>query len=232
MNPDTALAIETADAIEPVHTGALNLADHLEALRGSSQRHRVSPRERIVSEGEEADRIFRIVTGCVRLCRHLEGGRRPIADFLFAGDIFGLSTIPAYALSAEAVSPVSLIAYPRAAFETLALINPRVKSEMMEYMARSLMRAQGQLFVLNCQGARERLASFLLRMHGQGQLAYGDRLDLPMGRQDIADHLGLSVETVSRTFTALRRSGLIEIVNTQLVIIKNLPALRLLAEGL
>jgi cAMP-binding proteins - catabolite gene activator and regulatory subunit of cAMP-dependent protein kinases len=135
-------------------------------------------------------------------------------------------------LSAEAVSPVSLIAYPRAAFETLALINPRVKSEMMEYMARSLMRAQGQLFVLNCQGARERLASFLLRMHGQGQLAYGDRLDLPMGRQDIADHLGLSVETVSRTFTALRRSGLIEIVNTQLVIIKNLPALRLLAEGL
>ena len=85
------------------------------------------------------------------------------------------------------------------------------------------------MFVLGCQKAKERLASFLLSFADRVGLVYGDRLDLPMSRQDIADHLGLTAETVSRMITALRNEGTILVPGSQQIVLRDMVALRALA---
>lgn len=228
MTPDTALSFEAFDATSM--TDAENgLATSLLRMSPPSFRLRLKPGERIAQQGGTAEHIFRVVTGCVRLCRHLAGGRRPIADFLFAGDFWGLGESSCYQFSAEAVSPVSLIAYRRAAFEQSVAGNEDLSRALSRHLTAALARAQAQILLLNCQSARERVAAFLLRLADPH--SDESRVSLPMSRHDIADHLGLSVETVCRALTHMRKAGIIEIANPQLIVIRKSSALRSVAEG-
>jgi len=113
--------------------------------------------------------------------------------------------------------------------DRLAEENPAVGTQLLCHLSANLLTAQQHLFVLGCQKARERVASFLLRLADRIDLTYGDRLDLSMSRQDIADHLGLTIETISRTITALRSDGIVLIPNTNQIVLRDMAALRALA---
>src|SRR5262249_52387022 len=161
-----------------------------------------------------ADQIYRIVGGTVRLCRYMPDGRRYIVDFLLPGDLMGFFESPDLPVCAEAVTDVSLIAFPRACFDQLAEENAEVRAHLLRHLSCNLLIGQQHLFVLGCQNARERVASFFLKMADRMGASCGDRLDLPMSRQDIADHLGLTIETISRTITGLRGAGVVFVPNT------------------
>jgi CRP/FNR family transcriptional regulator, nitrogen fixation regulation protein len=207
----------------------LTLNDHLRALQPYSARRHFSRNETIFSEGDPADTVYKIISGTVRICRHTSDGRRHIADFAMPGDLLGFLECADQPATAEAVTEVTLIAYPRTRFDRLAESSPAVRSQVLCHLSASLLEARHHLFVLGCQCAKERVASFLLRLADRTDVMPGERLDLPMGRQDIADHLGLTVETVCRAISALRGEGLVTVPNSHQLILNDIEALRVLA---
>jgi len=207
----------------------LTLADHLRSLQRYSARLHFARNEMLFDEADPADHVYKIVSGTVRLCRHTPDGRRHITDFLLPGDMIGFLECADQPAMAEAVSPVTVIAYPRNRIDALAETDPSIRARILCHLSSNLLEAQRQLFVLGCQNAKERLASFLLRLADRTDVMQGDRLDLPMGRQDIADHLGLTIETVSRAITTLKAQGYLVVPNTHQLILANVPALRALA---
>ena len=208
---------------------AVTLADHLERIEAHGVRLSFARNEPIFAQDDPADQVYRIISGTVRVCRYMPDGRRYIVDFLLPGDLMGFVESPDLPASAESVTDVTLVAFPRACFDRLAEDNSDVRTQLLRHLSYNLLTAQQHLFVLGCQKARERVASFLLRLADRMGAACGDRLDLPMSRQDIADHLGLTVETISRTITGLRNTGAVLVPNTHQVVLRDMAALRNLA---
>jgi CRP/FNR family nitrogen fixation transcriptional regulator len=163
----------------------------------------------IYCEGDEAAFFFQVVSGAVRTHKILSDGRRQIDAFHLPGDFFGLGCSGEHRFSAEAIGDASIVAYRRASLEALALSDPALARQVIDAMMRSLQRAQDHVVLLGRKSAVEKIASFLLEL--SGRLAHDDDLDLPMSRIDIADHLGLTIETVSRSLTQLERDGLISL---------------------
>lgn len=221
---------DVSATISPTSPQSLN--GRLRALHDLSTRERFARNETIFDEGDAADRVYKIICGTVRLCRHTPDGRRHIADFMFPGDLVGFAEFDAHPYTAEAVSDVTLSSYPRACFEQWNKAEPEFRTRLLSHLALSMLATQQQLFVLGCRNAKERVANFLLRMAERTDTPQGERLELPMGRQDIADHLGLTIETVCRTITALRGVGLVTVPNTHQLILSDMAGLRALAEGI
>lgn len=207
----------------------VTLTDYLLRIQEYGARQHFARNETVFNQDDPADQVYRIVSGTVRLCRYMPDGRRYIVDFLLPGDLMGFVESPDLPASAEAVSEVTLVAFPRVCFDRLAEENPGVRTQLLCHLSANLLTAQQHLFVLGCQKARERVASFFLRLADRSDLTCGDRLDLPMSRQDIADHLGLTIETISRTITALRSEGIVLVPNTNHVVLRDMVALRALA---
>ncbi|HEY8948677.1 MAG TPA: helix-turn-helix domain-containing protein [Rhizomicrobium sp.] len=205
------------------------LSDHLRSLQRYSARLHFARNEALFDEASPADTVYKIVSGTVRICRHAPDGRRHISDFLLPGDLIGFLECADQPATAEAVSAVTVIAYPRNRIDALAETDPSIRTRILCHLSSNLLEAQRQLFVLGCQNAKERLASFLLRLADRLDVMQGDRLDLPMSRQDIADHLGLTIETVSRAMTALKTHGYVAVPNSHQLILSNIPALRAIA---
>lgn len=205
------------------------LSDHLTRLKDCAVRLRFHRGDVIAAAGNTAAHIYVVSAGCLRLIHHAQDGRRHVADFLFGGEVWGLGDARTFALTAEAVSPTTITAYPRQQFDRLGEGNNRLRAEIFAHLSASIQRAHQHLFLLSCLSARERVATFLTRMMQKSQLVYGSRLDLPMGRQDIADHLGLTVETVCRALAALRAENLIEVPNAHLVVVRDASALSAVA---
>jgi CRP/FNR family nitrogen fixation transcriptional regulator len=170
---------------------------------------RLAKGEELFAEGEAAEYFYKVVAGTVRTYKLLSDGRRQIDAFQLAGDIFGIEAGTEHRFSAEAVGGVTVIAYRRSSLDRLTREHPAFGEQVMSSMIRSLERAQDHMLLLGRKTAQEKIATFLLdlaeRMHEDHQF------DLPMLRSDIADHLGLTIETVSRTLTALGRKGLIKL---------------------
>ena len=207
----------------------VTLTGHLLRIQEYGARLHFVRNETIFNQDDPADQVYRIVSGTVRLCRYMPDGRRYIVDFLLPGDVMGFVESPDLPVCAEAVTEVTLLAFPRICFDRLAEENPDVRTQLLCHLSANLLTAQQHLFVLGCQKARERVASFLLRLADRTDISCGERLDLPMGRQDIADHLGLTIETISRTITALRTEGLVLIPNASQIVLRDMVALRALA---
>ncbi len=208
-----------------------NLQEHLSVLRGFASTQRFSRNETIFQEGDRAATIYRVVVGTIRLCRHTPDGRRHIADFALTGDLFGVFGSPEHVFTAEAVTDVTLVAYPRTQLDRLSDRDPRFRANILSHLSSTLMTAQLHTFVLGCQSAKERLASFLIR-HAErtGAMATG-KLQLSMGRQDIADHLGLTIETICRAVTALKNEKTIAVPSIHQIELRNIEALCELSEG-
>jgi CRP/FNR family nitrogen fixation transcriptional regulator len=173
--------------------------------------------EEIFGEGEASRHVYRVVSGAVRTYRLLSDGRRQIVEFHTVGDIFGLDGQSCHALGAEAVGETVLQVMRRSTF-----LQAQGSAAAISTLLKKFHRAQAHMLLLGRHTACERVASFLLDFR---ERAGANVFDLPMSRQDIADYLGLTIETVSRTFTQLQAAGQIDLASYRRVILLNRGAL-------
>jgi len=192
-----------ATATQPQHVEATTIERHPNGIRRTFIKG-----EELFAEGDPAEFFYKVVSGTVRTCKLLSDGRRQIEAFHLPGDIFGLENGQDHRFTAEAVEDVVVVSFRRNRFTSLLHDDPAFGDQLMSSMICSLERAHDHMVLLGRKTAQEKLATFLLDM--ANRLSKGDRFDLPMQRTDIADHLGLTIETVSRTLTQLVRDGLIK----------------------
>ncbi len=188
----------------------------------------------ICAEDEKAEHIYNIRSGAVRLSKMLSDGRRQITGFLFAGDFFGLSCKDKYSFTAEAITEVKICRFNRTKIIESFQDYPRLGERVFDMTRTELNSTHDQMLLLGRKTAKEKLCSFLIIMKeksGRINVRDENEVDIPMSRSDIADYLGLTVETVSRQFTNLHKLGLIELDGAHRVFLKNSKALLALAEG-
>jgi CRP/FNR family transcriptional regulator, nitrogen fixation regulation protein len=176
----------------------------------------------IYGENEPADYLYKVVSGTVRTYKVLVDGRRQIGAFYLPGDMFGLETSDEHSFSAEAISDCKIIVIKRSAVIALAAKDNDVARQMWALTARELERLQEHNLIL-IKSAQERVAGFLLEMADRA--SGNGAVELPMSRQDIADYLGLTIETVSRTLTHLEKTAAIEVPTSRRIVLRNRSAL-------
>jgi CRP/FNR family transcriptional regulator, nitrogen fixation regulation protein len=177
----------------------------------------------IFGENEPAEYLYKVVSGSVRTYKILSDGRRQVGGFYLPGDIFGLEFADEHTLSAEAVSDAKVLVVKRSALTALANRDPSVAEQLFALTGRELHRVQDRILLL-IKNARERVASFLLEMAERA--SENNTIELPMPRQDIADYLGLTIETVSRTLTSLETASTIEVSPcSRRIVLRNRAAL-------
>jgi CRP/FNR family transcriptional regulator, nitrogen fixation regulation protein len=179
--------------------------------------------EEIFAEGDKAAYVYKVLSGVVRTSKLLSDGRRQIDAFHLAGDIFGIEAGDEYRFCAESVGNCVVVAYRRSHLAALTGSDAQLGQDMTMGMMRSLVRAQNHMLLLGRKSALEKIATFLLDM--AARTADDSTLDLPMSRTDIADHLGLTIETVSRSFTQLERQGIIGLPSARRIVLSNRAAL-------
>jgi CRP/FNR family nitrogen fixation transcriptional regulator len=177
----------------------------------------------IYGENEPADYIYKVISGTVRTYKVLNDGRRQIGAFYLPGDIFGLEMGEEHTFSAEAISDAKVLVIKRSTVVGLAARDNEVARQLWDLTGRELRRVQDHILLL-IKTAQERVASFLLEM--AARMPASNTFELPMSRQDIADYLGLTIETVSRTLTHLESAAAIELPSSRRVVIRNGSALR------
>jgi CRP/FNR family transcriptional regulator, nitrogen fixation regulation protein len=175
----------------------------------------------IFGENEPADYLYKVVSGSVRTYKILSDGRRQVGGFYLPGDLFGLEFADEHTLSAEAISDAKVLVVKRSALTALAGHDALVAQQLFNLTGRELRRVQDRILLL-VKSAQERVASFLLEM---AERVSGNSIDLPMSRQDIADYLGLTIETVSRTLTSLECAAAIEVPTSRRIVLRNRSAL-------
>lgn len=212
-----------AHPLTVVPAAVVGAPDALATFPGAVSRY--ARNEEIFGEGDPAEFIYRIRSGTVRLSRILADGRRMIGSFVFAGDSFGIEAGDEHSFSAEAVSDCEIVATPRLVVFRRAESDHAFSHQLWQAAVSELAGARRHMLVLGCQSALERVSSFLLDMARRN--ASGDRIvTLPMSRQDIADYLGLTIETVSRTITQLTERGAIEVPSSRTIVLRNPSLLR------
>ena len=175
----------------------------------------------IVCEGDPADYIFLVLDGIVRSCRTFQDGARSIADFYLPRELFGWTDLN-HPLSAEAATNAMVLYLKRSALLAVAARDSRIGSFLLAATTNELRRTQEHALLMS-RSARCRVATFLLDL--SRRLGTTKYLDLPMSHQDIADHLGLTIETVSRTITELERSELIARLSPRTLLLLNRASL-------
>ena len=193
----------------------------------------IDPGQTFIAEGEPAGHFFNMTRGTAKLYKLLPDGRRQITGFGQTGDFLGLAVSSTYAFSAEAITPVRACRFSRRKLTSLLDDFPAMERRLLEVASNELVVAQAQMLLLGRKTARERVASFLLAQRERARACYEplDTIDLPMTRGDIADYLGLTIETVSRTLTKFKKDGLIGLPNYSSVTLTDDEGLQELAEG-
>ena len=187
--------------------------------------HFASDRQ-IYAEGDEARSFYKVVSGVVRICRFLSDGRRQIDAFHMQGEMCGFEAGADHRMSAEAVSDCTVIAYRRRGLEAMVCRDDRLGSWFFSHAMTCLAVAREHSLLLGRGSAAQKIAAFLQEIadrEGSDSL-----IDLPMSRQDIADYLGLTIETVSRTLSQFERDGTIALPTARRVVLKDRRALRTL----
>lgn len=176
-------------------------------------RRTVAKNKAIMSEGDANDSLYVVVHGSFRLTKHLEDGRRQVTGFLFKGDFAGVRPTEASAYTAEALEDSLVCLFPHRFLDEVALSSPGVKDRLIARGQTEYHKAQDHIVLLGKKSAEERVLSFIdLLDRSIGRNGENGRRDvpLPMSRQDIADYLGLRLETLSRTLAALKKKSAIE----------------------
>jgi CRP-like cAMP-binding protein len=177
----------------------------------------------IYGENEPAEYLYKVISGTVRTYKVLVDGRRQIGAFHVPGDVFGFETGEEHTFSAEAITDCKVAVIKRAALSAAAMRDNEVARYMWTLTARELQRVQSHMLLL-IKSAQERVATFLLEM--AQRVSAGGAVELAMSRQDIADYLGLTIETVSRTLTQLEKNAAIEVSTSRRIVLRNHSALR------
>jgi CRP/FNR family nitrogen fixation transcriptional regulator len=175
--------------------------------------------EEIYGEGEATEQVYKVLRGVVRTYKLLEDGRRQIGAFYFPGDIFGLELCEHYGSTAEAVVTTQVAVFQRRHIIAAASCSTEVARELWTRAALNLHHAESHMLLLGRKTALERVEAFLVEMGRRSQRA--GRLNLPMSRRDIADYLGLTLETVSRTLSQLQSAGGLELSGARRIALHN-----------
>ncbi|WP_247870362.1 helix-turn-helix domain-containing protein [Ochrobactrum sp. CGA5] len=175
----------------------------------------------VYAEGEKCDALYKVASGGVRIFRLLADGRRQISAFCLPGEMFGFESGTTHHFFAETLCNTVISCWP--AVSTSRTLD----ADLLTMAIQALVRAQEHLLVLGRQDATQRIAAFFLEMaERQDEL---EHVELPMSRNDIADYLGLSLETVSRTFSRLKCKGDIRLLSLRRVELVNRRHLEKLA---
>ena len=195
------------------------LADTLETMGAAMSYARNAE---IYGENEPTDYIYKLVSGTVRTSKILNDGRRQIGEFYLPGDLFGHEVGSEHSFAAEAITNAKVIVIKRSAIEALAARDNDLARQLWAMTGRELQRMQEHILLL-IKTAQERVVGFLLEM--AERIKSTNEVELPMSRQDIADYLGLTIETVSRTLTNLENSAAIALPSSRRIVLRNRAAL-------
>jgi len=212
-----------ASAPRPPRAAVTGRSAWADALRMMGATIAYSRNEEVYGEDEPAEFVYLVTSGAIRTYKLLSDGRRQIAAFRLPGDIFGLEAGETHAFTAEAIADSSVIVVRRSAVLAHAARDGAVARDMWAETARDLGRAQDLLLLLGRKSAQERVATFLLEMADRA--TYGGAIELPMSRQDIADYLGLTIETVSRTLSQMEHAATIALPSCRRIELRNRPLL-------
>ena len=207
--------------------------DELACIQAIVRQLRFASGQMLFQEGDDADTVFNVVYGIIKLYKLLPDGRRQITGFLIPGDFLGIAARGTYSHSAEAVADVTVCRFPRRQLYSLFDRFPKLERQLLGIATDELTAAQDQMLLLGRKTASEKLSSFLLALAYRSDVT-GDASDpvhVPMTRVDVADYLGLTVETVSRTFGRLKNAGLIEVPDAYRVVLVRRAELEEIAEG-
>lgn len=194
---------------------------------------RLRPKAILFFEGDRVRHLFEVARGAVRLYKSMVDGRRQITGFHYPGSVLGVAVKGQYDYGAEAITRVTLRRYRVGELERAMRRSARISKVMFELAATELSAAHRHMLLLGRKNPTEKVASFLIdQAHWSGSSPKpGLLLDLAMGRNDIADYLGLTIETVSRTISRLRAAEIIGLVHTNLVVLKDPERLLACADG-
>jgi CRP/FNR family transcriptional regulator, anaerobic regulatory protein len=172
------------------------------------------PGKTIFTEGEPAETVFGLSQGVVRLYKLLADGRRQILSFVLPGDFLGMPLVGRHNFSADAIGEIALCRFPRDSLTVFIQSSPNIMRRLIEFATRELDMAQDHLQLLGNGSAEEKVAIFLVSWRNRlARLSvFSETVPLPMRRQDIADYLGLKLETVSRTLAKLEQKNMLRLV--------------------
>lgn len=211
--------------------------EELAFLSRAAQRIALPAGKLIMEEGEAAQYFYNVNSGTVRLFKSLPDGRRQITGFASAGHFIGLASMNINMVSAETIDSVQLCRFSRTVLATMMEEYPALERKLLDIAIHELALNQQQLLLLGRKTALERIATFLLSWRQRQESCNGfppmagNRLILPLSRTDLADYLGLTIETVSRSLSSLKKDGLIEIPNVHEIVLLRPQALANIAEA-
>lgn len=214
--------------------------DELPILVAESARVQVAKGRAFIEEGTPAHEFYVLTEGRVKLFNLLPDGRRQIAGFAECGDFLGLAAVDSYAFSAEAICDVTLCRFSHSGIDRLTQRFPHLEHRLRDEASRELTIMQRRLVLLGRKTARERLATFLIEQSLLPCCTASDLLEkeekpikikLLMSRTDIADYLGMTIETVSRTLGVFKKEKLITVQGVTAVTLLAPQRLRAIAEG-
>ncbi len=229
LSPDLAVKRDLFDVPADAPGGRRTVDQRLKAAASRV----LQAREHVFFEGDTKDHIYLVERGTVCLYKTLPDGRRQIVDFAYPGDLIGLGVPGDHVFSAQAITLTRLRCLPAGLLLDVALHDPQVSMQLYRALSDQLLAARDLLLTVGQRNATERLGALLLALSRRNERIGADptRIALPMTRADIADFLSLTIETVSRTFTKLRQGGMIDLVQSTLVVIRDQKALERLAAG-
>jgi CRP/FNR family transcriptional regulator len=235
--PDLKQGLERCSGCPIRHRAVCSYSSPKELLRLDETKYYrdFEPGQEIVGEGETMAFVGSIVSGVAALHKTLEDGRRQMVGLLFPSDFIGRPMRPNAPYEAVAVSPVKMCLFGRAQFETILQESQSLERRLLEMTMDELDAARDWMVLLGRKSAQERVASFLVILARRRanltktSLANGMVVDLPLTREAIADYLGLTIETVSRQFTRMRKTGLVDLIDRRTLKITDVSGLFRLA---
>lgn len=233
MPPNSAPSLDeplVCRACEARHGGlcsALTSQQLSELSRQSSRRHIESGQE-LIGQGEPVPYYANILRGVVKLSKMMADGRQQIVGLQFAPDFLGRPFLHESTMAAEAATEIDICVFPRASMDRMLIESPSMERKLHSQALKELDEARDWMLTLGRKSAFEKVSSFLylIATHIDPENVDKSTFDLPLSRADIADFLGLTIETVSRQMTKLRKDGIIQIENNRHITVPNMDALR------
>ncbi|OWV83716.1 transcriptional regulator [Rhizobium sp. N122] len=222
----TPVACRSCQARHGVVCGALS-SSQLQELGRHSLRRKVDTGSEIVAQGAESTFYSNIMRGVVKLCKVMPDGRQQIVGLQFAPDFVGRPFMRESTLSAEAATDAEICVFPCNLLDRMILETPELQRSLHDQALKELDAAREWMLTLGRRTAEEKVASLLhlIATHAEPETATSTAFDLPLSRAEIADFLGLTIETVSRQMTRLRKSGVIRIENIRHIVVPDMDEL-------
>lgn len=199
------------------------------ALAAIASVRRLKSGEVLYVEGDAAPYCYQLIDGVMKEYNTLEDGRRQVADFYSTGELFGISEMQEHLHTVEAISDCAIRCYPRDAYLNAIAASPDLSQQFLNTLMMRLHRAKERMIMLGRMSAIQRVATFLLRLSTEQNTT--NNIQFVMSRQDIADHLGLTIETVCRVLTDLKKRRIIEMQSARIFTMLDAEALNSMATG-